>query len=131
MTKKAEQHDLALDWSCLPDPHGLDPKAATHNSSSGFFFMNRLRPTYREICETPCHVSVYDRLYAPVDANGKPLTTINQKIHRSVLTRFAAQASVCSIDSDGTCENATYLPLNLAPFFDKDGRLKPGVQIAD
>jgi hypothetical protein len=131
MARKAEQHDLALDWSCLPDPHGLNPKAASHNSSSGFFFMDRLRPTYREICETPFHVSSYDRLYAPVDANGKPLATINQKIHRSVLTRFAAQASVCSVDSKGTCANAVYLPPNLAAFFDEDGRLKAGVQIAD
>lgn len=131
MARKAEQHDLALDWSCLPDPEGLNPKAASHNSSSGFFLKDRLRPTYREICETPCHVSFYDRLYAPADANGKPLTTINQKIHRSVLTRFAAQASVCSVNSDGTCENAAYLPLNLAPFFDEDGRLKTDVQITD
>ena len=131
MARKAETEGLALGWSCLPDPDKLDPKAANHDSSSGVFVVDRLRPTYREICETPCDVSFYDRLYAPIDANGKPLTTINQKIHRSALARYAVQASVCSVDSDGTCEDATYLPLNLAPFFDKDGRLKAGVQIAD
>jgi uncharacterized protein (DUF2235 family) len=131
MARKAEEEELALDWSCLPDPDGLDPKAASHNSSSGFFYMDRLRPTYREICETACDVSFYERLYAPVDANGKPLATINQKIHRSLLTRFAAPASVCSIDPTGICADAIYRPLNLAPFFDKDGHLKAGIEIAD
>lgn len=131
MARKAEEEGLALDWSCLPKPDGLDPKAASHNSSTGFFFMDRLRPTYREICEKPCGVSFYERLYAPVDASGQPLITINQKIHRSVLTRFAASASVCSIDPTGTCEEAIYQPLNLAPFFDESGRLKAGVEIAD
>ncbi len=131
MARKAEAEGLALDWNCLPNPDQLDPKAASHNSSSGFFLKDRLRPTYREICETPCHVSFYERLYAPIDANGKPLPTINQKIHRSLLGRFAAPASVCSVDSDGTCEDTVYLPLNLTPFFDKDGRAKADVAIAD
>jgi hypothetical protein len=131
MARKAEEEKLALDWCCLPDPNRLDPKAASHNSSTDFFLNDRLRPTYREICETPCHVSFYERLYAPIDTNGKPLATINQKIHRSALARFAAPASVCSIDSSGTCADAAYLPLNLTPFFDKDGRLKADVQIAD
>lgn len=34
MAKKAESHDLALDWSCLPNPGGLNPKAASHDSSA-------------------------------------------------------------------------------------------------
>lgn len=131
MARKAEEDGLALDWSCLPDPNKLDPKAATHDSSSGFFFMDRLRPTYREICETPCHVSFYERLYAPAGPDGKPLATINQKIHRSVLTRFDALASACSVDPDASCENIDYRPLNLAPFFDENRQLKPGIEIAD
>src|ERR1700744_6018175 len=131
VARKAEEEGLALDWSCLPNPDKLDPKTGDHESSSGFFLMDRLRPTYREICETPCPVSFYERLYAPVDTNGKPLATINQKIHRSALARFATLAPVCSVDPKGTCENAVYRPLNLAPFFDENGHLKAGVEIAD
>lgn len=131
MANKAEEEGLALDWTCLPDPKGLDPKAPSHNSSAGFFLSDRLRPTYREVLEKPFHVSFYDRLYAPTDANGNRLPTINQKIHRSVVERFAKPASVCSVDSDGNCAQAVYLPANLSPFFGNYGSLSVGVPIAD
>jgi uncharacterized protein (DUF2235 family) len=131
MARKAEGEGLALDWSCLPDPRGLNSKAATHNSSAGYFLKDRLLPTYREILERPFAVSFYERLYAPLDSAGKPLTTINQKIHRSVIERFAKSAPVCSIDSDGTCTETKYLPANLSPIFETSGALKSGVPIAD
>ena len=131
MAKNAEQEGLALDWSCLPDPLTLDPKAPTHNSSEGLFAKDRLFPTFRELLQTPFNVSFYERLYAPLDPNGKPLPTINQSIHQSVLSRFGRAANVCSIDSDGTCEETDYLPRNLAPFFEKDGSPKPNVPIAN
>jgi uncharacterized protein (DUF2235 family) len=131
MAKNAEQEGLALDWSCLPDPSTLDPNAPTHNSSAGLFAKDRLFPTFRELLQTPINVSFYERLYAPSDENGKPLPTLNQSIHKSVLSRFGRAANVCSIDSDGTCQEAGYLPRNLAPFFEKDGSLKPNVQITN
>jgi uncharacterized protein (DUF2235 family) len=130
MASKAEEEGLGLDWTCLPKPEGLDPKAPSHNSSAGFFLKDRLRPTFREILETPCPVSFYERLYAPTDANGNRLPTINQKIHRSVVERFAKPASLCSVDSDGSCEEGMYLPINLSPFFDKQGDLNAGVPVA-
>jgi uncharacterized protein (DUF2235 family) len=131
MAKKAEEEGLGLDWSCLPDPDDLDPKAASHNSSAGFFLKDRLLPTYRELLEAPFPVSFYERLYAPHDSTGKPLPTINQKIHKSVVVRFAKSAQICSIDSDGTCAESNYLPPNLSPFVEKDGSLRAAVPIAD
>jgi uncharacterized protein (DUF2235 family) len=131
MAKNAEEEGLALDWSCLPDPLTLDPKAPTHNSSAGFFAWDKLFPTFRELLQAPFNVSFHERLYAPLDANGKPLPTINQSIHKSVLSRFGRTANVCSIDSDGICEEVDYLPRNLSPFFEKDGSLKPNVPIAN
>lgn len=131
MATKAESDGLALDWSCLPDKTHLDPLAAAHDSSSGLFRPDRLRPMYREIEQTPCQISFYERLYAPVDDNGKPLPTINEKIHRSVVTRYGKQAAMCSNDKDGACVATAYNPKNLTPFFTKTGTLKRGMQVVD
>ncbi len=131
MATKAESEGLVLDWSCLPDRAQLDPRAAVHDSSSGLFRADRLRPMYREIAETPCPVSFYERLYAPTDDDGKPLPTINEAVHRSVITRYGQQAAVCSNDKDGICAATAYTPRNLAPFFTKAGKLKPGVNVVD
>jgi hypothetical protein len=49
MAKKAEADGLALDWSCFPDPTGLDPHAPMHDSRTLVFAKDRLTPTYREI----------------------------------------------------------------------------------
>jgi uncharacterized protein (DUF2235 family) len=131
MAEKAQADGLALDWSCLPAKDQLNPLAPTHDSSSGLFRPDRLMPTYRQIAETPCEVSFYERLYAPHDDHRKPLRTINEGIHRSVIARYGKQAQVCSDDADGVCETALYAPKNLAPLFNSIGELKAGVRVVD
>jgi hypothetical protein len=52
-----------------------------------------------------------------LDENGKPVSTINECIHQSVVSRYAKPAQLCSDDAKGTCSVAPYNPETLAPFF--------------
>jgi uncharacterized protein (DUF2235 family) len=117
MAKQAESAGLALDWKCLPDPTRLDPKAVYHDSSSGLFAIDRYRPTLREIGMTKCPVAVNESLYTPIDESGKPVATINEKIHRSATSRYGNPSQLCSNDDKGTCSLVLYQPKTLAPFF--------------
>jgi uncharacterized protein (DUF2235 family) len=131
MAKKAESDGLALDWTCLPDPVNLQNLAPSHNSSSGLFSDDRFSPTFREVLQKPFEVSAFERLYAPLDANGNRLKTINEKVHGSVVSRYRKSASICSVDKDGTCDSALYQPFNLSPLFASDGSLAAGAVVAD
>jgi uncharacterized protein (DUF2235 family) len=119
MAKQAETAGLALDWTCLPDPTQLDPTGACHDSSSGLFALDRYRPTLREIGMTKCPVALNESLYTSVDENGPPVATINERIHRSAVSRYGKGAQVCSNDDNGTCSLASYEPKTMAPFFNK------------
>jgi hypothetical protein len=55
--------------------------------------------------------------------------TINEALHRSVLTRYSSHGQVCSDDDKGVCGLAPYKPENLAPFF--NGTDFAGLPIAD
>jgi uncharacterized protein (DUF2235 family) len=131
MAEKAQADGLVLDWSCLPDKERLDPLAPTHDSSSGLFRADRLMPMYRQIAETPCQVSFYERLYAPADDKGMLLPTIREAIHRSVITRYGKEAAICSNDKDGICATTSYTPKNLAPLFNTNRKLKPNVSVVN
>ena len=131
MAKEAEDKGLSLDWSCLPDPEKLDPRAPLHDSRTSVFTFDRLRPTLREIAETPCEVSFYERLYAPIGPDGNALLTINQAIHRSVITRYGEKAAFCTDDNAGAQEEQVYGARNLAPFFDQNGKYKGKPPIAE
>jgi uncharacterized protein (DUF2235 family) len=131
MARKAEADGLALDWSCLPQQTTLNSLAPIHDSRTGMFALDRLRPTFREIAETPCKVSFYERLYAPIDADGKPLPTINQAIHRSAIERYGKVAPFCSVDEKGICDAQAYAPLNLSPFFDQKSSFLETVKVVD
>lgn len=130
MAKKAEAAGLILDWSCLPDANTLRPLAARHDSSSGAFAFNRIVPTLRQICGQSFDVPFYQKLYAPTDDDHRPIATIGEAIHRSVLERLAGQASFCRSDADGTCLPETYSPENVRALLDH-GVLKAGITIAD
>ena len=64
-----------------------------------------------------CAVKFNESLYEALDENGKPVSTINECIHRSVLLRYASSAQMCSDDDKGTCTLSPYKPETLAPFF--------------
>ena len=131
MAKKAEADGLALDWSCLPDPTRLDPHAPMHDSRTLVFAKDRLTPTYREICGQPFDVSFYERLYAPMDGTGKPLPTVNEAIHRSVIERCQSQALVCSDDETGNCTQEPYSPRNVGPLLDKNFKIRDGLRVEE
>jgi Uncharacterized alpha/beta hydrolase domain (DUF2235) len=117
MARQAEAAGLALDWKCLPDPSMLDATATAYDSSSGLFALDRYHPTLRAIGMTRCAVKFNESLYEALDENGKPVSTINEGIHRSVLSRYAGSAQVCSNDDKGTCSLNPYKPETLTPFF--------------
>jgi hypothetical protein len=129
MAKQAEAAGLALDWKCLPDPTMLSTTAPAHDSASGLFAFDRYHPTLREIGMKKCTVEFNETLYEAQDENGKPLATINESIHRSVLSRYAGSAHVCSDDDKGTCSLSPYRPETLAPFF--SGGSFAGLPIVD
>jgi uncharacterized protein (DUF2235 family) len=117
MAKQAQAVGIALDWTCLPDPATLNAAAPAHDSSSGLFALDRYHPTLREIGMKKCAVKFNESLYSALDENGKPLSTINESVHQSVLARYAGSAQVCSDDVDGVCTSVPYKPATLAPFF--------------
>jgi uncharacterized protein (DUF2235 family) len=117
MARQAEAVGLSFDWTCLPDPTKLDVTAPAHDSSSGLFAVNRYHPTLREIGMKKCAVKLNESLYEPIDENGNPVSTINEKIHKSVVGRYATNAQLCSDDDKSTCSLALYKPETLAPFF--------------
>ena len=82
MAKKAAGDGLKLDWTCLPDPAALTPKAPVHDSCSGVFLFDSFRRTWREIAGQKCQVGHIENLYAPIDQNGKPLQN-HQRSHSS------------------------------------------------
>ena len=131
MAKKAEHDGLALDWSCLPDPTASQDLAAAHDSSSGLFSFDRFSPTFREVLQKPFEVSAFERLYAPLDENGRRLATINEAVHRSVVARYGKPVAICTTDKTGICDTATYEPRNLSPLFSSAGALNEGTSMAD
>jgi uncharacterized protein (DUF2235 family) len=129
MARQAEAAGIALDWKCLPDPAMLDVTAPAHDSSSGLFALDRYHPTLREIGMKKCDVKFNESLYEALDENGKPVSTINESVHRSVVSRYAGSANVCSDDNNRTCTLVPYKPETLAPFF--AGGTFTGLPISD
>jgi len=64
-----------------------------------------------------CPVKLNESLYEALDETGKPVSTINERIHKSVLARYAAPAQLWSDDLNGTCSLAPYKPETLTPFY--------------
>jgi uncharacterized protein (DUF2235 family) len=117
MAQKAEACGLVLDWSMLPDPARLNPFAPYHNSRNSFSRMDRLSPTFRQVCEQPIDVSFYETLYRPIDANRRPLTTVNESLHSSVIDRFGQTALFSKDDTAAGRVTEIYEPRNLRPLF--------------
>ncbi|MBR1201838.1 MULTISPECIES: phospholipase effector Tle1 domain-containing protein [unclassified Bradyrhizobium] len=117
IAKQAEGVGLVLDWTCLPDPTMLKPTAPSHDPFLGLFALDRYHPTIRDIGMKKCPVKFNESLYCTLDENGKPTTTINESVHRSVLPRHSGSAQICSDDAKGVGGLGPYKPENLVPLF--------------
>ncbi len=130
MAQEAQKAGLALDWGpcCLPDPAAADALSPRHNSSSGAFLYNRVLPTVRRVCERDVHVPLFQTLYVPTGDDGKPLKTVNERLHHSVLSRFgkadalgySGDPPVPEVKADQQWE--AYNPINLTPLFADGGQ---------
>jgi hypothetical protein len=81
------------------------------------FALDRYHPILREIGMKKCAVKLNESLYEALDETGRPISTINESVHPSVLSRYAGSAQLCSDDDKGTCSLSPYKPETLAPFF--------------
>ena len=113
MAEEAEKCGLKLDWAMLPDRSCLDPLAPQHESRLNWSRKDRLTPTIRQISGTRTEVSLYERLYRPMDKDGNPLRTINECLHPSVRNRFGHQVTCLANDADPQGEPVLYKPKNL------------------
>ena len=129
MAKQAQAAGLQADSSALPDETKLDPLAMQHDSSHGLFALNRLVPTYRELCGMSFDVPLYQRLYQPVDTDGKLIATVREAVHQSVIDRYGKDAGWCEDDEKGFANPSRYAPPNAAALFTRDGTLKEGVRV--
>jgi hypothetical protein len=139
MAQEAEKAGLSLDWGpcCLPDPASTDPLAPRHDSSSGLFAFNRVIPTVRRVCEEDVSVPLFQTLYVPTGDDGKPLKTVNERIHRSVLGRFGKADAMGYLGDPPVPEVKAdqrwnlYRPLNLTPLFADGSAPPPSILVPD
>jgi Uncharacterized alpha/beta hydrolase domain (DUF2235) len=128
MAKRAEFAGLKLDWTSgalPPETAALDALTDIHESRDGIAVFDRLTPTIRRVLEQNIDVAPQEKLYMPLGPKRKPLKTINERLHESVVQRYGQAAALLSeSDKVGKSKRSTYAPRNLKPLFGTDGRLK-------
>ena len=120
MIDRAKAAGLQVDETTpdlLPDPASLDALGPTHDPRQGWSVKDRLTPTIRSVCEANVPVDLLERLYRPLGPNGKPLNTINERLHQSVVARYGKLGFVSPDDLVKTRKRAKYAPKNLRPLF--------------
>ncbi|MCG7362374.1 DUF2235 domain-containing protein [Roseomonas sp. ACRSG] len=115
MAREAEAAGLKLDWEMLPRQE--DPLAPQHESRLNWSRKDRLTPTIRQVRNMEPEVTVLERLYRPMDKDGRPLETINESLHPSLTQRFGRRVTLLANDADSKGEKTEYRPKNLQPFF--------------
>ena len=115
MAQEAEKAGLKLDWDMLPQQE--DPLAPQHESRLNWSRKDRLTPTIRQIRNMPPKVTVLERLYRPMDKDGRPLDTVNESLHPSLSRRFGQQVTLLANDAETEGEEIEYRPKNLVPLF--------------
>jgi uncharacterized protein (DUF2235 family) len=114
MAQEAVNAGLKLELELLTHEKDLDPCAAQHESRMGWSRKDRLTPTIRQINGAVPNVSLYERLYRPVDREGNAVKAINEYLHSSVSKRFRQQIVSLNGDEDQSGNAITYEPKNLA-----------------
>jgi uncharacterized protein (DUF2235 family) len=119
MAKEAQKAGLQLDWDMLPSRvvGTLDPCAPQHESRLSWSRKDLLTPTIREVAGKAPDVGVFERLYRPMDTDGRPLATINESLHPSVGERFGREVRLLAGDDETTGKVVVYRPKNLLPLF--------------
>jgi uncharacterized protein (DUF2235 family) len=115
MAEEAETAGLQLDWDMLPKAG--DPLAPQHESRLNWSRKDRLTPTIREIRGMEPDIGVLERLYRPLDKDGRPLQPVNESLHPSLSARFGRRVPLLANDADTTGEVMDYRPKNLLPLF--------------
>jgi uncharacterized protein (DUF2235 family) len=117
MAEEAAKAGLELDFTMLPQPpqDALDPCAPQHESRQRWSRKDRLTPTIRQVMGRAPDVGALERLYSPMDTEGRPLVPINEGLHPSVGQRFGKQVRLLAGDDDPEGEAMTYRPKNLLP----------------
>lgn len=119
MAEEAEAAGLRLDWDMLPPPDGRPPVDAAlapqHESRLNWSRKDRLTPTIRQVMGAEPEIGVLERLYRPMDKEGRPLKAINEDLHPSVRDRFGRQVLLLANDEDRDGEPMAYRSRNLLP----------------
>jgi hypothetical protein len=132
MVDRAKAAGLQVDEATpglLPEAATLDPLAPSHDSRQGWSVKDRLTPTIRSVCEVDVPVDLLEKLYRPLGPNGKPLRTINESIHSSVVARFGKAALISPEDKVATRKRKRYEPKNLRPLFDTADAPLPATKV--
>lgn len=111
MAEKAEASGLAIDRSVLPTRAELNPCAPRHESRDGWSRKDRLTPTIRCVGGKVFPVEFYERLYVPVDDDGKLLVPLKESVHESVFARLDKDDVVAK--EKGFEAKGKYVPRNL------------------
>jgi uncharacterized protein (DUF2235 family) len=132
MIDRAKAAGLQLDEDTpglLPTAAALDVLAPTHDPREGWSAKDKLTPTIRSVCEKDVAVKLWEKLFRPRGANGKPLKTINESIHWTAVERYGKSAFTSPKDKVASRKRATYTPKNLTPSFDSSDPPQPTVQV--
>jgi uncharacterized protein (DUF2235 family) len=132
MIDRAKSAGLQIDEASpglLPDAAALDPLGPVHDSRQGWSVKDRLTPTIRSVCEQKVAVDLLEKLYRPLGPNGKPLKTINEKVHWSVAARFGKSALISPKDKVTSRKRKDYAPKNLQPLFDQANAPLPTTKV--
>jgi hypothetical protein len=113
MADEAKAAGLLLDEHMLPAAAALDPLASQHESRLNWSRKDRLTPTIRQVCGYVPQVSVLERLWTPLDGNGKAQTVINEALHPSLRQRLGRPVITLADDSKTTGPQEPYRPKNL------------------
>jgi uncharacterized protein (DUF2235 family) len=111
MAEQARSCGLKLDEAMLPDASALNPLATRHEARTSWSAKDLLTPTIRRVCGVNVPVAAFERLYFPMSKQGKPIPTIGEAIHHSVLERLAAGRS--ELVDGRPSSRARYRPKNL------------------
>lgn len=132
MIDRAKTAGLQLDEATpglLPERGAVNVLGPTHDPRQGWSVKDRLTPTIRSVCERNVPVGLFERLYRPLGANGKPLKTINEFVHWSVIERYGKLGLISPEDKVTTRKRMKYAPKNLMPLFDAADRPLPDLKV--